>query len=130
MGAASMAGFELTELERRLLRLALCSSAQGAEISTSATKLIQSWRARGVESSALENVFSGGQDGVEVVIQMSRPDYGLTVCPFKKYRGEMLMNIPPSYLHWILGWINEAPDRATKFKDFAYAVEEFLKQGS
>jgi hypothetical protein len=42
----------------------------------------------------------------------------------------MLMDIEPSYLRWILQWIKEAPDRATKFKDFAHAVEEFLKQGS
>jgi hypothetical protein len=123
------AAFELSDRERKLLRLALCGSAQGAEITTSAQKLIESWRARGVESSAVENALEGNH-GAEVAIRMSRPDYGLVVCPFKKHKDEMLMDIPPSYLRWILGWIKEAPDRAARFKDFAYAVEQFLKQGS
>ena len=49
-----MAGFELTELERKLLRLALCESAQPGEVLTSGKKLIESWRARGVDSVAVE----------------------------------------------------------------------------
>ena len=46
-----MAGFELTELECKLLRLALCESAQPGEVLTSGKKLIESWRARGVDRS-------------------------------------------------------------------------------
>jgi len=125
-----MAAFQLSELERRLVRLALDSSAQGGEISTSATKLIKSLRSRGIDGFVLLNALEGGTDGAEAAVQMSRPDWRLTVCPFKKHRGEMLRNIPPSYLRWILGWIKEAPDRAAKFKDFVHAAEQFLQQGS
>jgi hypothetical protein len=123
-----MAAFQLNELERRLVRLALDSSARGGEISTSAQKLVESWRARGVDGTALLNALEGGQDGAELAIQRSKPDWGLTVCPFKKYRGEMLCDIPPSYIRYMLGWIKEAPDREVKFKDFAYAAKQFLEQ--
>ena len=75
----AMAGFELTELERKLLRLALCESAQPGEVLTQrGKKLIESWRARGVDSVAVETVLSGGTNGAEAASQMSRPDYGLT----------------------------------------------------
>jgi uncharacterized protein (DUF3820 family) len=50
--------------------------------------------------------------------------------PFGKYRGQMFMDLPPSYLRFIRRWINEAPDRALKFKDLGHAIDEFLKQGS
>ena len=40
-----MAGFELSQFERQLLMLALDGSSRGGEISTSATKLIESLRA-------------------------------------------------------------------------------------
>jgi hypothetical protein len=129
MELVSMAAFELSDRERKFLRLALCGSAQGAEITTSAQKLIESWRARGVESALIENALEGDH-GAEVAIRMSRPDYGLVVCPFKKHKGELLMDIEPSYLRWILGWIKEDYGRAVRFKDFAYAVEQFLQQGS
>ena len=82
-----MAGFELTELERKLLRLALCESAQPGEVLTSGKKLIESWRARGVDSVAVETALSGGSNGAEAAIQMSRPDYGLTRMPFGKAQG-------------------------------------------
>ena len=49
-----MAQFELTEFELKMLRLALCASAQGGEISTGAEKLIKSLRARGVDSFSLK----------------------------------------------------------------------------
>jgi hypothetical protein len=70
-----MAGFELTELEKKLLRLALCSSAQGAEVTTSAVKLVQSLRNRAVESATIETALE--DHGSEPAIRMSRPDYGL-----------------------------------------------------
>ena len=102
---------------------------RGGEVTTSAEKLIQSLRNRGVESSTIECALeSGGTDAPSVPI--STPDWGLVVCPFKEHRGEMLMNVPPDYLRWILGWINDDADRITRFGDFAHAVEEFLKQGS
>jgi hypothetical protein len=125
---AVMAGFALTDLERQLLRLALCSSAQGGEITTSAQKLIQSLRNRGVESVSIETALDGDQNGAEPAIRMSRPDWGLVTCPLRKYKGQMLMDIPPSYLRWALRWTNDVPDRAAYFKDFADAINRFLNQ--
>jgi hypothetical protein len=91
--------------------------------------LIQSLRNRGVESSVIETALEGG-NGDEPSVQISRPDHGLTRMPWGKHNGQMLMNIELSYLRFIRGWINEAPDRALKFKDLANEIEEFLKQGS
>ena len=123
-----MAGFELTELEKKLLRLALCSSAQGAEVATSAVKLVQSLRNRAVESATIETALEGHGNGSGPAIRMSRPDWGLVQMPFGKHRGELLMDIPPSYLCFIRRWIADAPDRATRFKDLAEAIEQFLEQ--
>ena len=104
-----MAGFELTELERKLLRLALCESAQPGEVLTSGKKLIESLRARGVDSVAVEIALSGGSNGAEAAIQMSRPDHGPTRMPFGKAKGgQMFMDIPPGYLRFIRRWINDA----------------------
>ena len=46
--------FEFGDMERKLLRLALTPSAQGGEVSTSAVKLAESLRKRGVTSSQIE----------------------------------------------------------------------------
>jgi uncharacterized protein (DUF3820 family) len=70
----------------------------------------------------------GSGNGAEPRIQMSRPDYGLTTMPFGQHKGEMFMDIPPNYLRFIRRWINEAPDRAARFRDLADAIKEFLKQ--
>jgi hypothetical protein len=123
-----MADFRLSELERQLLRLALCRSAQGGEITTSAMKLIKSWRDRGVESNSIETAFEGS--GAEPPVQLSKPDHGLNVMPFGQHKGEMFMNIPPSDLHSTFRWINEAPARARKFKDLADAIDQFLNLGA
>jgi hypothetical protein len=122
--------FELTGLERKLLRLALCGSAQGAEVTTSAAKLIESWRSRGVDSAAVESALENGNNAPEPAIVMSRPDFGLTRMPFGKHRGQMFMDLEPSYLRWTRRWINESADRALKFEDLANAIEQFLQQGS
>ena len=87
--------FMLGDMERKLLRLALSPSAQGGEVTTSAIKLINTLRARGVESSAIENALAGS--GAENMVPvLSRPDWGMTMLSFGKHKGEMLMDIPPS----------------------------------
>ena len=103
-----MAQFELTDFELKLLRLALCESALGGEIATSAQKFIESLRARGVDSATLETAL--GESSNETII-LSQPDWGMTVMPWGKHKGEMIMDIPPSYLRWALRWINEDTDR-------------------
>ena len=110
------------------MRLALCPSAQG-EITTSAIKLINTLRARGVESSAIENALEGsGEENTFPVI--SRPDWGMTMLSFGKHKGEMPMDIPPSYLRWVLRWISESPERGASpmLGETAHAIEQFFKQ--
>ena len=129
MPVAAMA-FRLEDMERKLLRLALSPSAQGGEITTAATKLMNAQRARGVESSAIENALEGsGEENTFPVI--SRPDWGMTTLSFGKHKGEMLMDVPPSYLRWVLGWISESPKRAASpmLGETAHAIEQFFKQG-
>jgi hypothetical protein len=105
--------------------------AQGGEITTSATKLINALRARGVESSTIENALevSNGAENMAPVI--SRPDWGMTVLSFGKHKGEMLMDVSPSYFRWVLGWISESPERAASpmLGETAHAIEQFFKQG-
>ena len=122
--------FMLGDMERKLLRLALSPSAQGGEVTTSAIKLINTLRARGVESSAIENALEGS--GAENMVPvLSRPDWGMSMLSFGKHKGEMLMDIPPSYLRWLLHWISESPDRAASpmLSETAHAIEQFFKQG-
>jgi hypothetical protein len=124
----AMASFALSELELRLLRLALSPAAQGAEITTAAIKFVESLRARGVDANVIEGALQC--DGADALaVPASVPDWGLVICPFKAHKGEMLMNCPPDYLRYMQGWIANDPNRAVQFADFAYAVEQFLKQG-
>ena len=120
--------FELTDLERKLLRLALCRSAQLGEITTSAVKFVQSLRDRNVESVLIETALDGGSNDVEPAIRMSHPDYGLTIMRWGKYRQQMFMDISPNYLRWARHWILQDEERAQRFKDLAEAIEQFLQQ--
>jgi hypothetical protein len=65
--------FRLEDMERKLLRLALSPSAHGGEITTSAIKLINALRSRGVESSAIENALEGSVEDKTFPV-ISRPD--------------------------------------------------------
>ena len=101
MPVAAMA-FRLEDMERKLLRLALSPSAQGGEITTSATKLINALRARGVESSTIENALEGSNDAENMRSRHLQAGLGADRMPWGKHKGELLMDIPPSYLRWAL----------------------------
>ena len=120
--------FRLEDMERKLLRLALSPSAQGGEITTSATKLINALRARGVESGTIENALeSNGAENMAPVI--SKPDWGMTMLSFGKHKGEMLMEFPPSYLRWVLHWINETlTAQPRRCLANGHAIEQFFQQ--
>ena len=119
--------FRLEDMERKLLRLALSPSAQGGEISTSAIKLISALRARGVESSVLENALEGNGDTEALVPVTSKPDWGLTRMPWGQHEGSLFMDIPPSYLRWALNtWRPDTPGR----KELLDAIRNFLDQAS
>ena len=88
---------ELTEQEKKLLRLGLDPAAQVGEIQGGAVKFFGSLRRRGVTADQLENIFS--EDRSERFEQappkQSVPDYGLQRMPFCRHKGELFMDIPP-----------------------------------
>ncbi len=121
---------ELTDIEKKLLRLGLDPAAQPGEIQGGATKFFGSLRRRGITADQLQNIFgeTNGERFEAEPPKQSVPDYGLQKMPFGRHKGEMFMDIPPMDLRSTFRWINEEPDKAAKFKDLAFAIEQFLKQ--
>ena len=117
---------ELTSIERKLLHLILDGSAAPGEISTGASKLVTSLRNRGVTADELE--FALTSRGI--VLKHTRRDFGLIPCPFKKHKGELARDIPPSYLRYMVSYIREHddPDFRRKFSGWADDMEQFLAQ--
>jgi hypothetical protein len=88
-----------TELEQKLIRLALDSSAQVGEIQNSALMLIESLRRRGMRPEIL--IFGSELKESErpfTAFQQARR----RVMPFGRHRGRRLDAIEPSYLKWAL----------------------------
>lgn len=112
-----------TELECKLIALALNGSAQPGEIDNGAVMLLRSLRARGVKP---EDLIGGLQVSGPPIY--SRPDYGTCTMPRGKHKGEMLKDIRPSYLMWVLDWIAETPDKQAKWVDLADQIQGFLDQ--
>jgi len=84
----------LTEIEMKLLRLALDRGAYEGEADNAAVMLIRKLRQRNVTADELL-----GQP------QSSQSKYdgnGNEKMPFGKYRDEMIKNIPIDYLMWVL----------------------------
>jgi hypothetical protein len=71
----------LTPLELKLLHLVLNGGAASGEVATGAAKLVESLRSRGVSAEQIENTLK------KTVPRYTRPDYGLTPCPFKETQG-------------------------------------------
>lgn len=109
----------LTELEEKLLRLALDPGAEPGEIRNSAIKLVQLWRKR--KLSADDFFYIDENQG----FQPPPIDYSTFVFPFGKHRTKTLAEIPRSYLSYILRWMTETD--AKKFSDLIEAVGNFLK---
>jgi hypothetical protein len=119
--------FRLQDMERKLLRLALSPSAHGGEITTSATKLINALRTRGVERSTIENALESSSDTEDVTPVISKPDWGLVQMPWGKHKGSLLMDIPPSYLRWaVRTWEPDTPGR----EELLDAIKNFLNQAN
>src|SRR5262245_33757907 len=95
MTAAIQASF--TETEAKLLRLALDHAARGGEIETSAIKLIESWRRRGLSAETLLAPSAA-------ISPPSRSTFspGDMLMPFGKYHGLPLRKLKASYLRWVL----------------------------
>ena len=113
----------LTDKELKLVRLALDPGAPDGEWNNAAVMFFRCARAR---SASAEEFNRNGSTAL--VVPPMPPDYGLTIMPWGKHRGELFKDISPSYLKWALGWINEDPDRRVKMKNLADAIAAFLKQ--
>jgi hypothetical protein len=120
----------LTDLERKLLALALDNAAHPGEIDNSAVMLLRSLRARGVKAEAVEEGNGTGQLAAPADVIYSRPDYGLCVFPFRKSKhyGELFKDIPPSYLRFQCDWIRSDPEIEARWGKLAEEIENFLAQ--
>jgi hypothetical protein len=114
----------LTLLETKLLHLVLNGAAAPGEVATGAAKLVESLRARGISAEQIENTLGGA------VPRYTRPDFGLTPCPFKKHKGELARDIDPNYLKYMISWIrgHSDPGVVEKFSQWANDMEIFLNQ--
>lgn len=114
----------LTPLETKLLHLVLNGAAAPGEVTTGATKLVESLRSRGVSAEQIEHTLS------RTVPQYTRPDYGLIPCPFKKHKGELARDISPDYLKYMVSWVrnHNDPEVVQKFRQWADDMETFLNQ--
>jgi Putative quorum-sensing-regulated virulence factor len=123
-----MPASELSDLERKLLRLALCevsSACRGHDKCSEAYPVLaQPQRGERHDRDCAE----GHGNGSEPAIRMSHPDYGLVVMPWGKHKGSMFMDIPPNYLRWARHWIHQDEERAQRFQDLAASIEQFLQQ--
>jgi uncharacterized protein (DUF3820 family) len=102
--------------ERKLLRLALDRAAQPGEIRTSAIKLIESWRMRGVCVEHFDQTTATLTAAI---------DYGNKIVPFGRYKGERLRDVPADYLKWLA----ETDNIRARYPDVVKAVREILKRG-
>jgi hypothetical protein len=95
MRAAVQPGF--TEIEAKLLRLALCPGAKVGEIDSAGRALIASWRKRGLLAETLLEPSAASRPS-------SRPVFsaGDVIMPFGKCRGLPLHRIKMRYLRWVL----------------------------
>ena len=118
----------LTELEQKLIRLALDPAAAPGEIQNCAIKLVEFWRKRGL---TVEQVFGANGAGAQLVQQYWAPDYGLCVMNFGKHKGKEFKDIPPSYFHWLLAKLKTEP-ADPRYRDsnarLISEIENFLNQ--
>jgi uncharacterized protein (DUF3820 family) len=115
-----------SELEKKLLRLALDPAAQPGEIKTCAIKLVESWRRSGL---TVEEVF--GANHSQLAQQYWAPDFGLCTLNFGKHKGKEFKDIPPSYFRWLLAKLKSDPPNP-KYQEanlrLIDEIEHFLKQ--
>ncbi len=98
MNTAKFAQFSrprFTELEQKLLRLALNAGAEPGEIRNASLKLVESLRRRGLRPEALI-------EGAEVQSDSGIEQARCMRMPFGKHRGKGLDQIPVAYLRWVL----------------------------
>jgi hypothetical protein len=121
----------LSELQRKLIRLALDPAAHPGEIQNCAIKLIESWRREGKHP---EEIFGDDKPALAAAYQYWAPDYGLCTMRFGKHKEKQFKDIPPSYFRWLLPKLREDLTNPEKAKYLASTqgliddIENFLKQ--
>jgi uncharacterized protein (DUF3820 family) len=112
----------LTELEQKLMRLALDPAAAPGEIENCARKLFEQWRKRGL---TIEQIL-GEPQAAAANPEYWAPDYGLCVMPFGKHKTKEFKDIPPSYLRWLKQELEQSPNQ--KFPNLLEEITNFLNQ--
>jgi hypothetical protein len=118
----------LSELQSKLIRLALDPAAHQGEIQNCAIKLIESWRREG---KRLEDLFGDHAQEVQKAQAYWAPDFGLCTMKFGKHKDKEFKDIPPSYFHWLLPELKKPPrdpKYAASNERLIGEIESFLKQ--
>jgi hypothetical protein len=113
----------LTDKELKLVRLALDPGATDGERNNAAVMFFRFARARSANAEEF-----GGNGSTALTVPPMPVDWGLTIMPWGKHKGELFKDISPGYLIFARRWILEDPNRAVKMKNLADAIEAFLKQ--
>jgi hypothetical protein len=95
LAGRTAASFSFSPTEEKFIRLALDPAARDGEIKTSAAKLIESLRRRGVRA---EQIICSSELGKKTAIEKAA-EVRLT---FGRYRGQPIADIPADYLQWAL----------------------------
>jgi hypothetical protein len=105
--------YGLTEIEMKLLRLALDGGASEGDSEAAAVMFVRKLRARNVSADDLFTV-------VQTSEEKSGNDGGMKVT-FGKYRGEFIKNVPINYLVWVLdNCVNISPKLKLAIHNFVY----------
>ena len=105
----------LTDIEMKLLRLALDKGAYDGEAANAAVMLVRKLRERGATADGL---FGGASYSSSKAIT----NYGDTKMTFGKYRDEMIKDIPISYLVWAVNNCSNMDGR------LRLAITKFLEE--
>jgi hypothetical protein len=93
----------LTDIEKKILVLAMDRSANTGEVATAALKLIELLRRRYPSGHDLIKDLEQIKIREEVrFVNVDHDPYGNFVMPFGKHRGQKLKDIPIDYLIWLL----------------------------
>jgi uncharacterized protein (DUF3820 family) len=112
----------LTELEQKLLTLALDAAAQPGEWATAWMKLGQSLRERGVDGyGSIRKKMSPEPEPKIPQAQMDWP--GSIVLTFGKYKGQKLASIDPGYMRW---YVTNCDDGTGRNSDLIQAMKWLL----
>jgi hypothetical protein len=108
-----------TELERKLIWLALDEAAQPGEVRNSATKFFESLRRRKLRPEVLISGRGVRSSPAEVTLRAAR----CMRMTFGRHRGKHLDQIPLSYLRWV---VSECSNISVALRE---AIHIVLKEG-